>query len=169
MLMGSSANQPFILVVDDNRDAANLMAELLQLCGHNCAAAYDGPAGIQAAKNFGPDIILLDLLMPGMDGFEVARALRSDTQTSSIKLIAFSALSNAAAIHAAKEAGFDFHLPKPASIMQVTRVIADARFPRGQATPPMHTARNNATGVMQTSQDFGYRSGFSLDSDHGTQ
>jgi CheY-like chemotaxis protein len=117
----------FILVVDDNREAADLMVELLTLCGHTAISAYNGPDGVSIAVRAKPEIILLDLTMPVMDGFEVARKLRANDRLRATVLVAFTALSDDLTSRRIIAEGFDFHLTKPASIGRVMDVISKAR------------------------------------------
>jgi two-component system, OmpR family, response regulator len=116
-----------ILVVDDNREAADLMVELLTLCGHTASQAYSGLEGVEAALRFTPEIILLDLSMPIMDGFEVARKLRELEMFRATVLVAFTALTDEVTLRRVRVEGFDFHLPKPVSIGRVMDVISKAR------------------------------------------
>lgn len=102
-----------ILVVDDNQDAAHTMAMLLRLDGHHVETAYDGPEALEAASRFRPDVILLDLGLPGLTGFEVARRLREQTETRDVRLIALTGYGQEEDRRQTQEAGFDSHLVKP--------------------------------------------------------
>lgn len=117
----------FILVVDDNREAADLMVELLTLCGHHALPAYGGLEGVAVAIRSKPEIILLDLTMPFMDGYAVARKLRELEMFRATVLVAFTALTDEVTSRRIRAEGFDFHLPKPASIGRVMEVISKAR------------------------------------------
>ena len=117
----------FILVVDDNREAADLMVELLTLCGHHALPAYSGMEGVAIAMRSKPEIILLDLTMPVMDGFMVARKLRELDMFRETVLVAFTSLSDENTARRIAAGGFDFHLPKPASIGRVMDIISKAR------------------------------------------
>ena len=99
------------LVIDDNKDAADSFCMLMKAMGHNVRAAYDGPSGIVVAQEFDPDVVMLDIGMPGMSGYEVARALRGES--SSHVLVAVTGWGDEAAKRLAREAGFDHHLVKP--------------------------------------------------------
>jgi CheY-like chemotaxis protein len=116
-----------ILVVDDNSEAADLMVELLTLCGHTAVAAYSGVDGLSLAERFKPEIILLDLTMPGMDGFAVAKIFRESESYRGVVLVAFTALSDPITTARVAHEGFDYHLPKPVSIGRVMDVISKAR------------------------------------------
>jgi signal transduction histidine kinase len=101
-----------ILVVDDNFDAARGMARLLQLTGHDVRVAHDGIKALEIARDFRPRFILLDIVLPGMDGHEVARQLRADPRHRDAVIIAISGYSQDDYCNS-DEAGFDHHLVKP--------------------------------------------------------
>lgn len=113
-----------ILIVDDNAQAADVASELLGLHGYQTAVAYGGQQGLQAAQAFSPDLILLDLGMPGMDGFQVASALRAQQSFDTVALVAFSAWGDAGTRERARAVGFDQHLTKPASLDEILGTIA---------------------------------------------
>ena len=102
-----------ILLIDDNTDLARSMSKLLQILGHEVAMAYDGAAGIQAAHSFRPELILLDLGLPGMDGYEVIRRLRQDETTKNARVIAMTGYGQEEDRHRALDTGFDDYLTKP--------------------------------------------------------
>jgi PAS domain S-box-containing protein len=102
-----------ILVVDDNVDAAETLAVLLRLEGHDVRVATDGPAALDAALADPPEVIILDLGMPGMDGFEVARRLREQPGGKTTLLVALTGWAQEEDRRRCYEAGFDGHLPKP--------------------------------------------------------
>lgn len=112
-----------ILVVDDNRDAADLTAELLGLHGHITVAAYGGKQGIRAAIAFVPDVVLLDLGMPEVDGFAVASALRQTPTLQQPTLIAYTAWNDAQTRQRVLDAGFDQHMVKPAKFEDVLIMV----------------------------------------------
>jgi CheY-like chemotaxis protein len=101
-----------ILVVDDNVDTARGTARLLQLAGHDVRIAHDGPQALQVAREHHPQFVLLDIVLPGMDGYEVARQLRADPRLRDAVLIAISGYSEDD-YRPPEEAGFDHHLVKP--------------------------------------------------------
>src|ERR1041384_5112883 len=88
-----------VLVVDDNRDVANSVAALLRLLGHTVLPAYDGATALALAGNFKPDVAILDLNMPKMDGFEVARQLRELPDLKPLKIVALTALDETMLAH----------------------------------------------------------------------
>jgi CheY-like chemotaxis protein len=110
-----------ILVVDDNEDAADLLRELLSCLGHDVQVANDGPTALKLAESFQPDIALLDIGMPGMNGRELAARLRTQGQPSSLRLIA---VTGYAAEVLSPEDGFETHLVKPFDVTQLQQLIA---------------------------------------------
>ena len=110
----ASPDAPLVLVVDDNRDAADSLASVLEALGARVYVAYDGPAALAAAESARPAIVLLDLGMPDMDGFEVARRLRRQRHGSELLLVALTGWGQPQDQRRAQEAGFDQHLVKPA-------------------------------------------------------
>jgi signal transduction histidine kinase/ActR/RegA family two-component response regulator len=127
----SPAEARRILVVEDNEDAAATMRDFLELSGHRVALASSGADGVQAARQFHPEIVLCDLGLPGMTGYEVAAALRRDPATSSAKLIAVTGYGRDEDRRRSKEAGFDLHLTKPVDPAQLQRLLHEAARPVG--------------------------------------
>ena len=113
-----------ILIVDDNRDAAASLAMLLQLSGAQTETAYDGLAAIEAAARFGPDVILLDIGLPGLDGYEVAQRIRAEPWGGTVMLIALTGWGQAEDRERSKSAGFDVHLVKPVDHLALVKLIA---------------------------------------------
>jgi two-component system CheB/CheR fusion protein len=116
-----------ILIVDDNRDSAESMAMLLQLSGHATWIAYDGHAALALAAEHAPDVVLLDIGLPGMDGYQVARRLRELPQTCDSLLIALTGYGQADDRRRSAEAGFDGHFVKPVDIDALHPLIAGHR------------------------------------------
>ena len=115
-----------IVVVDDNKGAANMLSMLLTKSGdHEVAMAYDGPSALEKIKEFAPEIVLLDIGLPGMDGFQVARALRESPQFRHIILIALTGYGQEADRKRSKEAGFDRHLVKPVQLAEVEELLIE--------------------------------------------
>jgi signal transduction histidine kinase len=113
-----------ILVVDDNRDAAETLAELLDLSGYEVRAAFDGRSGLDVADEFRPEVVFMDLGMPGLDGFETATQLRATEHGRSLLLIAVTGYGAADDRRRTRECGFDAHLTKPIdpkSLLQLLR------------------------------------------------
>jgi len=105
-------NSLSILLADDNRDAADVLAVHLGLLGHSVRVAYDGTAAIEAALADPPDCAILDIVMPGLDGYAVARELRAHPSTRGTKLLALTAYSESETGSRVAEAGFDRHFVK---------------------------------------------------------
>jgi CheY-like chemotaxis protein len=101
-----------ILIVDDNVDSARGTARLLQLAGHDVRVAYDGHQALEIARDYRPQFVILDIVLPGMDGYEVARQLRGDPRLRDAVIIAASGYSEDD-YRRPEEAGFDHHLVKP--------------------------------------------------------
>jgi len=112
-----------ILVVDDNVDAAESLALLLDLSGHTTLNVHDGNAGIVAAEEFHPDVILLDIGLPDINGYEVARRIRQHPWGSKIFLIAATGWGQDRDKEQAKSAGFDSHLTKPINFKELTQLL----------------------------------------------
>jgi PAS domain S-box-containing protein len=102
-----------VLVVDDNRDSADGLATLLSIQGHHVATAHDGPSALEQAHRFLPDIVLLDIGLPGMDGYEVARRMRAAPDLQASRLIAVTGYGGESDRLRSSEAGFSNHLVKP--------------------------------------------------------
>jgi CheY-like chemotaxis protein len=114
-----------ILVVDDNRDAANSLAILLRIWGHDARVAYDGPEAVKVAQEFRPEVITLDIQMPGMHGGEVARTLRAIPEFQSVKIYATSAAESHDNRFVAWQHFFDRHLGKPYNLEQLEELLAN--------------------------------------------
>ena len=102
-----------IVVIDDNADAAESVAMLLRLKGHEVHITYDGDAGVSAALKTACDCVIVDIGLPGIDGYEVARRLRSHDHDHRLMLIALTGYGQPEDIMRSAEAGFDHHLVKP--------------------------------------------------------
>jgi PAS domain S-box-containing protein len=112
----AAARSRLVVVIEDNRDAAQSLADLLELGGHRVHVVHDGRAGIALARALRPHLVLCDLGLPDVDGYEVARTLRGDEALRSTRLVAVSGYTQAPDQRRALEAGFDAHVPKPPSI-----------------------------------------------------
>jgi CheY-like chemotaxis protein len=100
-------------VVDDNADAASSMAMLLEMAGHDVRIVYDGEAALARVKEAAPDILLLDIGLPGMSGYDVAQALRALPEGRAMRIIALTGYGQDADRERSRAAGFDAHLVKP--------------------------------------------------------
>lgn len=105
-----------ILVVDDNSDSADSLAMLLQFLGAEVDVVHDGPAALSALDTCRPAAVLMDIGMPGMDGYQVARRIRQQPRFDGIRLIALTGWSQEEDRHRARDSGFDHHLIKPVDI-----------------------------------------------------
>jgi two-component system, chemotaxis family, CheB/CheR fusion protein len=112
-----------VAVVEDNADSRELLCLLLQQADFECRAADSGPAALTLVDEFQPDIVILDVGLPGMDGFEVARRIRADARHAGIRLIALTGYGQAADRATAREAGFDEHLVKPVHGEQLVALV----------------------------------------------
>ena len=119
-----------VLVVDDNRDAADAMVMAAQVLGHEALACYDGPAALARLEHLQPGLIILDLSMPGMDGYALARAIRQRPALATVPMVALSGFGADADRERSLQAGFDMHLLKPMEIDTLEQVIARARHGR---------------------------------------
>jgi CheY-like chemotaxis protein len=115
-----------VLVVDDNHDAADMMRIVLELDGHEVRIVHDGPAALELTKTFRPELILLDIGLPGMDGYKVAGSLRAMPESKNTVLVAVTGYSSEADVRHSREAGFDRHLSKPLRRKVLQKLIADA-------------------------------------------
>lgn len=118
-----------ILIVDDNRDAADSMGMLLELLGNEVYVAYDGEQAMCAAAVHRPDVVFLDIGLPRMNGYEVARSIRKQPWGSEIKLVALTGWGQQEDRQRAQEAGFDRHLVKPLDYELLTSVLAELNQP----------------------------------------
>lgn len=121
--VASFQNSCTVLLIEDNADAREIMALLLQSFGHKVLQASDGLDGIQVAKNHNPDLILLDIGLPGIDGHEVAKRLKANVATNSIPLIALTGYGQETDRKRAIEAGFNLHLVKPVHTNELLKAI----------------------------------------------
>jgi signal transduction histidine kinase len=113
-----------ILVVDDNQDSAISMTLLLELQGHEVHVAHAGPAALRVANDKRPDVILLDIGMPGMNGYEVAKQLRAQHEFAETLLVAITGYGRASDVKQTQSAGFDYHLVKPVDYEKLQAVLA---------------------------------------------
>jgi two-component system CheB/CheR fusion protein len=125
-----------VLVVEDNLDAAESLALLLRMARHDVRMAHTGPEALEAAVAFHPQVVLLDIGLPGIDGFEVARCLRQHPELKDMRLIALTGYGRETDLQRSQEAGFDHHLVKPVNPLTLLELLA---MPAVQA-PPAQTA-----------------------------
>jgi len=113
-----------VLVVDDNRDAAMSLSMLVELLGYETQTAYDGQEALDVAEQFTPDVVLLDLGMPRMDGFEACRRMRERPWGSRVAVIAVTGWGQAEDQRRTEAAGFDRHLLKPVAADLMVEMLA---------------------------------------------
>src|SRR5512139_2667425 len=120
--------EPLVLVVDDYDDAREMYAESLLVSGFRVAEAADGAQAVELARSLAPDVILMDLSLPGVDGWEATRRLKADARTQHIPVVALTGHALSSALDAAREAGCDRFVVKPALpdvvIEEVRRAIS---------------------------------------------
>jgi PAS domain S-box-containing protein len=116
-----------LLVVDDNQDAANSLAMLLRLQGHEVRIAFSGLAALEMTKKYSPDVVFLDIGMPGMDGYEVARRLRQQPGLENVVLAALTGWGQQEDRRRTAEGGFDHHLVKPVEVDALGKLMATAK------------------------------------------
>ncbi len=121
-----------VLVVDDLEASANTLGAALRAMGHDVAVALDGTSAIELARTFRPDVVFLDIAMPEVNGYEVAQRLRSSSETRDALIVALTGFAQEDDYRRTREAGFDHHLVKPASMRRIEALLADgaaARMP----------------------------------------
>jgi PAS domain S-box-containing protein len=115
-----------VLVIEDNPDAASSLKDSLELNGHVVEVANDGPEGIAKAHASRPDVVLCDIGLPGIDGYEVARRMRAAPELRSVALVALTGYASSEDVERALAAGFSRHLAKPPDLEQLERALAEA-------------------------------------------
>lgn len=116
-----------ILVVDDNPYCADSFARIISLLGHVTQTAYSGSEAVERASEFSPDMVLLDIDMPGMDGYETVKRIRQVNPQAQPILVAVTAWAREEDQDRAYDAGFDLHVPKPVSLERLKELTAMAR------------------------------------------
>jgi two-component system CheB/CheR fusion protein len=124
-----------VLIIEDQADAAQSLREALELCGHQVEVAENGPAGLSRARAYCPEVVLCDIGLPGMDGYEVARAFRADEALKDAFLVALSGYALPDDVLRAAEAGFDRHLAKPPSLDKLEELLSKLRRKSSSARP----------------------------------
>jgi CheY-like chemotaxis protein len=114
-----------VLVVDDSRDAANMMWFLLRELGHHATIAYDGESALRLARQYQPDVVLLDLVLPDADGCDLAQKLRSEPALKHCRIFVMSAYGSAQDRLRTQRAGCEAHFLKPVGIELLTSVLPD--------------------------------------------
>jgi two-component system CheB/CheR fusion protein len=113
-----------ILIIEDNVDAAESLREVLEFEQHQVAVAYDGPRGLAKAREFQPTVILCDIGLPGMDGYEVARAIGSEPALAGVQVVALTGYALPDDLQRAKDAGFHAHMAKPPRLHRIRELLS---------------------------------------------
>jgi PAS domain S-box-containing protein len=122
----SDRNKRLILIIEDNVDGGQSLADLLALDGHDVRLARDGRSGVGMARELRPDVVLCDIGLPDIDGYEVARTLRADEGLRATRLVALTGYAQPDDVRRALDAGFEAHLPKPAPLDELADILAGA-------------------------------------------
>jgi CheY-like chemotaxis protein len=125
---GSQMPPTRILVADDNVDSADCLARLLKIAGHELRVAYDGPTALALATNFQPKVVLLDIGIPGLSGYDVARQLRETPETKHATLVAITGWGQPEDQQRSIEAGFNHHLLKPVKPATLQQLLASILY-----------------------------------------
>ena len=126
---GPDAHVRRVLLADDNADFANSLGQLLSSQGHQIRIAYDGAEALATAREFIPDIAFIDIGMPKVHGYEVARRMRAESATSACVLVAVTGWGQENDRKRAREAGFDRHLVKPVDPAEIESILASYQRP----------------------------------------
>lgn len=121
---GAAKQQLRILIIEDNRDYADGLQVVFEILGHTAIVTYDGLAGVEAAMRELPDVIVCDIGLPGLDGYEIARTLRQNQATAATFLLAVSGYASHADRERAYQSGFNAHLAKPAEASGILALLA---------------------------------------------
>jgi signal transduction histidine kinase/CheY-like chemotaxis protein len=132
--VATTTPRTFVLLIEDNVDAAETLAEVLELSGHRVRLAYDGTTGIQMARELKPEVVLCDIGLPDVNGYEVARTLRAEQSLRSTRLIAVTGYAQYADKQKAIDAGFEAHLTKPPDLDKLNKLLSKEAV--ANATPP---------------------------------
>lgn len=127
-----------ILVVDDHVDIADWLADELTLAGYQVQTAYEGATALELVQSFAPDLMIVDIALPGMNGWEIARRVRKLEGVRCPRLIALSAFQQDVHRERSSAVGFERHLVKPLKVQDLLRVLAEppaAKVPAGLAAP----------------------------------
>ena len=119
-------NRQRVLVVDDNRDSAQTLAMMLKIMGNDVRTAHDGLEAIEQAQDYRPHVLLLDLGMPKLNGYDVCRRVREQAWGTTMEIIALTGWGQAEDRQRTKEAGFDHHLVKPVDVARLKELLDEA-------------------------------------------
>jgi len=121
--MAQTSGMARVVVIEDHPDTADLMREILRDAGHDVRVAHTGNDGIAAARALQAEVVLCDLGLPDIDGYEVARTLRADASTAHARLVALTGFDGEEELRMAREAGFDRHVVKPIDPFQLESLL----------------------------------------------
>ena len=126
LAQSASTHPRRVLVVDDNRDSSDSLATLLKLTGHDVYIANDGLEAVEAAAMLQPDVILLDIGMPRLNGYDAARRIREQPRRKALTLVALTGWGQAEDRRRSEDAGFDAHLVKPVDLVALTKLLDES-------------------------------------------
>jgi CheY-like chemotaxis protein len=130
--VAANAPRPLrVLVVEDNIDAAESLATLLRLWNHDVSVVHDGRTALEAAKEQQPEVVLLDIGLPGLDGYQVARRLREELHLDQALLVAMTGYGQPEDRRRSREAGIQYHFVKPVEPLVLRNLLAGATLPPG--------------------------------------
>jgi CheY-like chemotaxis protein len=112
-----------VLIVEDNQDAGEMYRTLIELYGHEVLVAENGTRGLEILKSARPDIALVDIGLPGMDGYEIARRFRAEPDGNQVYLVALTGYGSSTDVDRSRQAGFDLHLLKPVDPQQLKSLL----------------------------------------------
>jgi signal transduction histidine kinase/ActR/RegA family two-component response regulator len=127
MVVNTTIGKQRIIVVDDNRDSASSFGALLKLMGHDVHIVNDGREALQALADYRPEIMFLDIGMPGMNGYEVVRHIRNDERNKNMLVVALTGYGTTQDVRCSKQAGFDMHIIKPIDIGELNQILSEAK------------------------------------------
>jgi len=126
-VVSAGAQAAKVLVVDDNVDVCESLAMVLQALGHDTRLAQDGASALKAALDYRPDVVLLDIGLPILDGFQVAKWMRQEPALKDVVLVALTGYGQESDLQLSREAGFNHHLVKPVDVAKVKSILATMR------------------------------------------
>jgi CheY-like chemotaxis protein len=141
-----------VLIVDDYRDVADSLAYVVQMMGAETRVAYDGPAGLAVAREWEPDCVVSDVKMPGLNGYEFARRLRTEPRLAKAKLVCLSAFSDESHQREARDAGFDYCLTKPATPDELQEILGMVEQIKALAEKTQELAAQNVKLAGETKE-----------------
>ena len=123
MTDGPATRRQRVLIIEDYEDTARMLTAIVKSRGYEVRAESNGPAGLRAAEDYRPEVILSDIGLPGIDGYTIARELRKRPEFSKTLMVAVTGYNQEADRKQARDAGFDYHLPKPLNISKLFDVL----------------------------------------------